>query len=75
MCCGQKRVELRSDGASHRESNEAAVRLLYYGRSPAHFRGSVTGRMYQFSRVGPAQPVDPRDATSMLQTRLFRRPR
>ena len=71
MCCGQQRIALKADGTS----SPGTVSLLYYGQFPLHLRGSVTGRTYQFSRVTPVQPVDPRDAASMLQTRLFRQAR
>jgi hypothetical protein len=48
-------------------------RLLYYGTARMSVRGPVTGTLYQFSRQQPIQTVDPRDAVSMLKTRLFRR--
>jgi hypothetical protein len=71
MCCGQKRIALKADGTSP----TGTVCLLYSGQFPLHLRGSVTGRTYQFSRVTPVQPVDQRDATSMLQSRVFRQSR
>jgi hypothetical protein len=72
MCCGQKRIALMADGTSQ---PTGSISLHYYGQSPVHLRGSVTGQKYQFSRVSPVQRVDPRDAASMLQTRLFRQTR
>jgi hypothetical protein len=47
--------------------------LLYYGTASVSVRGPVTGTLYEFSRQQRIQTVDPRDAVSMLKTRLFRR--
>jgi len=69
MCCGQKRSALKANGAS----NPDVVKLLYSGRYPMNVRGSVSGRLYQFAAQNAVQPVDPRDAIAMTQTRLFRR--
>jgi hypothetical protein len=46
--------------------------LMYFGYSSVNVRGPVTGQLYQFSHLNPVQPVDARDAVSMLKTRLFR---
>jgi hypothetical protein len=45
---------------------------MYYGYATMSVRGPATGRIYQFSHVKPVQPVDARDAASILKTRLFR---
>jgi hypothetical protein len=71
MCCGQKRSALKADGTQ----NSIIVKLLYCGQSSAQIRGAVTGQLYQFSRPHPIQPVDPRDASSMMQTRMFKQVR
>jgi hypothetical protein len=41
--------------------------------SAIRVRGSVTGNYYEFSASRAIQPVDARDATSLLNTRFFRR--
>jgi hypothetical protein len=53
--------------------NEASVYLQYREHSPIRVRGLATGRVYQFSGRQTVQPVDERDASALLQTRLFRR--
>ena len=71
MCCGQMRSALKASGTAE----SRAVNLLYCGHASASVRGSVTGQVYQFSRLQPVQAVDSRDAMPMLRTRLFRRVR
>jgi len=71
MCCGQKRSALRAPQAPP----DPALNLHYFGASPIHIRGSFTGRLYQFSRLHPVQPVDPRDAQLLLETQRFRQAR
>jgi hypothetical protein len=68
MCCGQKRSELKTNGSPQ----NAALNLRYSGQPPLYLRGSVTGNFYRFSPVQPVQPVDRRDAESLLASRLFR---
>jgi hypothetical protein len=66
MCCGQER------SASPVETpDSAAVKMLYRGNGSAQIRGPVTGQIYQFPRQQPVQDVDPRDAGSLIRTRLF----
>jgi len=85
MCCGQKRKALRSraipdlgvSAGNTLEVDQASasaleVDLLYLLRSPIQLRGMATGRLYQFSSSQPVQAVDPRDATVILRTHLFR---
>jgi hypothetical protein len=89
MCCGQKRRALALGQLPPRslappptkppfesDARTNAVRtidLLYLQQEPIQLRGMVTGRIYQFSRSQPVQPVDQRDATGFLRTpRLFR---
>jgi hypothetical protein len=35
-------------------------------------RGSLTGRVYEFSAAAPTQAVDRRDAAALLASRFFR---
>ena len=71
MCCGQKRSALRTGG----DAQQAGLNLHYLGHSPVNVRGAATGQLYQFSKLQPVQPVDARDAASILRTRLFGRAR
>jgi len=68
MCCGQKRNALRAA----QPLPATALKLHYFGAAPIHIQGSYTGRLYQFSRLHPVQPVDPRDAQPLIETRRFR---
>jgi hypothetical protein len=45
--------------------------MQYRGNGSAQIRGPVTGQVYQFQRQQPVQAVDPRDAVSLIRTRLF----
>ncbi len=86
MCCGQKRKALRTrampdlPGVSAGKTLEVdqasasalEVDLLYLLQSPIQLREMATGRLYQFSSSQPVQAVDPRDATVILRTHLFR---
>jgi hypothetical protein len=49
------------------------VSVRYLENSPIRVRGLVTGISYEFSGSGPVQQVDARDASSLLNTRFFRR--
>ena len=49
------------------------MNIRYLGSSPIRLKGSVSGRYYQFSVACPVQPLDSRDAASLLNTRVFRR--
>jgi hypothetical protein len=76
MCLGEGEElsgDAESAGAQKSATRSADMHLLYYGRDRIHVRGPVTGKLYQFSRQEPLQAVDPRDAVSILKTRLFRR--
>jgi hypothetical protein len=55
-------------GLSHR-----SISVRYLNASPIRVRGHATGRHYEFSAASPVQSVDARDATSLFNTRLFRR--
>ena len=47
--------------------------LRYVDNSPIRVRGLVTGKCYEFSGARAVQEVDLRDASSLLNTRFFRR--
>jgi hypothetical protein len=68
MYCDQTESDLKADGSAE----QAARVLKYYGYASISVRGPVSGQLYQFSRQQPVQPVDARDAASILKTRLFR---
>ena len=51
----------------------ASISLRYLDDSPIRVRGLVSGTSYEFSNSRPVQPVDARDASSLLNTRFFRR--
>jgi hypothetical protein len=49
------------------------VNLRSLQNSLIRVRGPNTGRRYEFSGLRPVQPVDARDVSALLLTRLFRR--
>ena len=50
-----------------------SISVRYLERSPIRVRGFVSGMFYEFSGSRPVQQVDARDASSLLNTRFFRR--
>ncbi len=52
---------------------QPAVKVRYLENSPIRVRGLVSGMSYEFSGSQPVQTVDARDASSLLNTRFFRR--
>jgi hypothetical protein len=52
---------------------QSAISVRYLETSPIRVRGLVSGQSYEFSGVAPVQLVDARDASSLLNTRFFRR--
>jgi hypothetical protein len=50
-----------------------SISVRYLERSPIRVRGLVSGMSYEFSGSRPVQQVDARDASSLLNTRFFRR--
>jgi hypothetical protein len=54
-------------------NSNGSVMVRYLERSPVRVQGLQTGRSYEFSASNSVQPVDTRDATALLATRLFRR--
>ena len=51
----------------------SSVSVRYLETSPIQVRGLVSGMSYAFSGSQPVQQVDARDASSLLNTRFFRR--
>jgi hypothetical protein len=51
----------------------ASISVRYLENSPIRVRGLVSGMSYEFSGSHPVQQVDARDASSLLNTRFFRR--
>jgi len=51
----------------------AQVSIRYTESSSIRLRGPVTGLQYEFSGIHPVQPIDVRDAPSLLQSRFFQR--
>ena len=49
------------------------INVRYLETSPIRVRGLVSGMSYEFSGAAPVQQVDARDASSLLNTRFFRR--
>ena len=52
---------------------QSSVSMRYLETSPIQVRGLVSGMSYAFSGSQPVQQVDARDASSLLNTRFFRR--
>ncbi|MHA4810677.1 hypothetical protein ACX0G9_21405 [Flavitalea flava] len=73
MCCGNKRnafrsTQLESPGLSATHSSPGAISQLpfeYRGASGLTITGGVTGKKYQFARMGEVQLIDSRDRLSM----------
>jgi hypothetical protein len=52
---------------------QSLTSIRYLENSPIQVRGLASGRCYEFSGAHPVQQVDLRDASSLLNTRFFRR--
>ena len=52
---------------------QSSVKVRYLENSPIRVRGLASGMSYEFSGSRPVQAVDARDASSLLNTRFFRR--
>ncbi|SRR5258708_1365345 len=50
-----------------------SVVIRYLATSPIRVKGLITGRVYEFSGAQAVQSIDARDASSLLNTRFFRR--
>jgi hypothetical protein len=64
-------VQHQAQALTHALHSATSVR--YLENSPIRVRGSVSGIYYEFSGSRPVQLVDARDASSLLNTRFFRR--
>lgn len=53
--------------------SQSSISIRYLETSPIRVRGLVSGMNYEFSGSHPVQQVDARDASSLLNTRFFRR--
>jgi hypothetical protein len=51
----------------------SSIVICYLETSPVRVQGLITGRCYEFSGSQTVQSVDARDASSLLNTRFFRR--
>jgi hypothetical protein len=51
----------------------SSISVRYLENSPIRVRGLVSGMCYEFSGSRAVQQVDARDASSLLNTRFFRR--
>jgi hypothetical protein len=64
-------------GPVHAPTSDAlaqfSVGIRYLENSAIRARGSASGRYYEFSGSHPVRQVDARDASSLLNTRFFRR--
>jgi hypothetical protein len=52
---------------------QSSISVRYLENSPIRVRGCVSGISYEFSGSHAVQLVDARDASSLLNTRFFRR--
>lgn len=68
-CCGQGRAALRATAPSAAGPPPAAV-VRYVGGKRVRVRGSVSGRMYEFTG-GIRTAVESGDAAALVRTGLF----
>jgi len=77
-CCGQGRAALRAAAPSitarppPTHGPPAAAVLRYLGGKHVRMRGTVSGRLYEFTR-GKQTVVEARDVPMMVRTGLFAR--
>jgi hypothetical protein len=50
-----------------------SVGIRYLDASPIRVKGLITGQVYEFSDSQAIQSIDARDASSLLNTRFFKR--
>lgn len=84
MCnCGNKR-ESFSNQPSYRLSNRENItqqgnkmwpdaNFEYTGKTALSVKGNVSGKNYRFSKPGDVQPVDYRDASSLVAVPVLKR--
>lgn len=84
MCnCGNKREGLASSQSFQLSSRVSFanpgtnmwpdVSFEYTGKSALSVRGTISGKNYRFSKPGDVQPVDYRDASSMMGVTVLKR--
>ena len=66
-------INPQTPGVQGQATPRDSISVRYQENSAIRVRGSVTGIYYEFSASRAIQPVDARDATSLLNTRFFRR--
>ncbi len=74
-CCGRGRAALaqaRSGGQQGPAVAGPSVRIAFTQPTSVFIRGPATGRHYQFHPEAQTQPVDPRDAATLLRSGYFR---
>jgi hypothetical protein len=74
-CCGQGRAALAQSRANAQPvpaASGSSVRIEFMQQTAILVRGPATGRHYQFHAGAQTQPVDPRDAASLLKSGYFR---
>ncbi len=84
MCnCGNQRSQLGGQRSSGQDKKEAPatpgpkmwpdINFIYTGKSALTVTGTVTGKTYRFNAPGHQQPVDFRDASSMMMVPVLKR--
>jgi hypothetical protein len=84
MCnCGNKRNEMVSQVFSSVDTGTplqkppekmwADVNFRYIGQTALTVTGTITGKRYRFSAAGEEQPIDYRDAGSMMTVPVLKR--
>ena len=64
---------IQPQAATPSSTPHASISVRYLENSPIRVRGLVSGMCYEFSGSRAVQQVDARDASSLLNTRFFRR--
>ena len=81
MCCGNKRVQMRtSSGSSQASRNSRAantapqppVPFVNVGKTELTVIGPVSGKRYHFPKNGARVPIDARDRPMLLRLRQLR---
>lgn len=84
MCnCGNQRSQLGGQQFTGMEKSELItapgqkmwpdIKFRYTGQSALSVTGTITGRRYRFNKPEEEQPVDFRDAPSMLMVPVLKR--
>ncbi len=84
MCnCGNQRSQLGGQHFSSQDKREPLatqvqkmwpdIKFMYTGQSALSVTGTITGKSYRFNSPGTQQPVDFRDAPSMMMVPVLKR--